>query len=204
MKSFGPFTGRQLTTMFITLMIAIVVAIPATAFAVTFTNVAITDPGGVNRAKVSTGGALSVSGTATVATPSNLVRISGLGILGLCSSLYTVPAGKALILTSGSIHAHSSAPNDQAHVGIYLTSPDNPCFDPITEAFGDATTNWVTTPVDYGSGLALPTGTQLAVAGAAGNGVVELHGYLVPASAVPAAATASPTVAAPLSAISRG
>jgi hypothetical protein len=58
-KTWGPFSGRQLTTM--VCVIAAVVLLPVGAWAaVSFTNVSITDPGGVNRAKVDTTGKLAV------------------------------------------------------------------------------------------------------------------------------------------------
>jgi hypothetical protein len=57
-KTLGPFNGRQLTT--IICVIAAVMLVPVGAWAVTFTNVSITDPGGVNRAKVDATGKLAV------------------------------------------------------------------------------------------------------------------------------------------------
>jgi hypothetical protein len=67
-KTWGPFSGPQLTT--IVCVIVAAVMFPAGAWAaVSFSNVAITDPGGVNRAKVDTTGKLAVgdgSGPLTV------------------------------------------------------------------------------------------------------------------------------------------
>ncbi len=66
-RGWGPFSGGQLTA--IILGITIAIAFPVGAWAVSFTNVAITDPGGVNRAKVDTTGKLAVgdgSGSLTV------------------------------------------------------------------------------------------------------------------------------------------
>jgi hypothetical protein len=67
-KTWGPFNGRQLTTL--VCVIAATILLPVGAWAtVSFSNVAITDPGGVNRAKVDATGKLAVgdgSGPLTV------------------------------------------------------------------------------------------------------------------------------------------
>ncbi len=67
-KAWGPFNGRQLTT--IVCVIAATILLPVGAWAsVSFSNVAITDPGGVNRATVDATGKLAVgdgSGPLTV------------------------------------------------------------------------------------------------------------------------------------------
>ena len=67
-KTWGPFNGRQLTT--IVCVIAAAILLPVGAWAsVSFSKVVITDPGGVNRAKVDATGKLEVgdgSGPLTV------------------------------------------------------------------------------------------------------------------------------------------
>ncbi len=57
-RGWGPFSGGQLTTIIVTF--AILMLFPVGAWALSFTNVAITDPGGVNRAKVDSTGALKI------------------------------------------------------------------------------------------------------------------------------------------------
>jgi hypothetical protein len=185
MKTFGPFTGRQLTTIIVALIIG-VVALPASAWALSFTNVAITDPAGVNRAKVSTGGALSTSGTATPATPANLVRTDG-SSAGSCSFVYAVPAGKALVLTSASVVAYGNP----AELDVYRGTTG--CNDFLGIAgLSDSISGRLTT-TDLGSGVAVPAGSKL-YAYSGQTGTVYLRGYLVAASAVPAGVTASTSV----------
>jgi hypothetical protein len=57
-RGWGPFTGGQLTVM--VCVVAVVVLFPVGAWALSFSNVAITDPGGVNQAKVDATGKLAV------------------------------------------------------------------------------------------------------------------------------------------------
>jgi len=52
-KGLGPFSGGQLTIIIVTF--AVLLLFPIGAWALTFSNVAITDPGGVNQAKVDSG-----------------------------------------------------------------------------------------------------------------------------------------------------
>jgi hypothetical protein len=57
-RGLGPFTGTQLTVIIVTF--AVLVMFPVGAWAVSFSNVAITDPGGVHQAKVDATGHLYV------------------------------------------------------------------------------------------------------------------------------------------------
>jgi hypothetical protein len=76
-KTWGPFNGRQLTT--IVCVIAAVTLVPVGAWAkVTFTNVAITDPGGVNRAKVDATGKIAVGDGVGPLTVDGAVSVAGL------------------------------------------------------------------------------------------------------------------------------
>jgi hypothetical protein len=52
-RGLGPFSGGQLTVIIVTL--AVLLLFPVGAWALSFSNVAITDPGGVNQAKVDSG-----------------------------------------------------------------------------------------------------------------------------------------------------
>src|SRR3954469_24436016 len=100
-KSLGPFSGRQLTLIAVTLILA--VAVPGTVFAVdTFSNVAIEDPVSGVKASVDSQHRLktldTVSGNvlAQDTAPANLVQFFGGGVS--CVTIYTPPAGKAFIL----------------------------------------------------------------------------------------------------------
>jgi hypothetical protein len=99
--SWGPFSGRQLTT--IICVLSVLLLLPAGAWAaVSFTNVAITDPGGVNRAKVDSTGALAVA--ARVVLPTKPIVIAGTGTQLVSGNPRPVllygPAAEAFRLTS--------------------------------------------------------------------------------------------------------
>ena len=116
-KRWGPFSGAQLTVILVTLIA--VVALPVGAGAVlSFSNVAITDPGGVNRATVDAahnlhtsvnGGTVGVTGavTATQTPPSLTFHKQAAGSGSGCVTIATAPAGKALVIDE--VHVSESA-----------------------------------------------------------------------------------------------
>jgi hypothetical protein len=112
----GPFTGRHLTIMFVAVVLGGVV-VPATAWArVTFSNVAITDAKGVNRAKVDASGNLHTKANGTVIasdvnTPGRsvfnatlFVHFSNQSPFGTNPAI-SVPAGKRFVIRSVNIYA---------------------------------------------------------------------------------------------------
>src|SRR5690348_12783209 len=94
-RSFGPFSGGQLTALIITALV--VLGVPGTVFAVdTFSNVAIEDP--VSGVKASVDAQHHLKTNDQIA-PANFVRIFANATTS-CQAVYTVPAGRALILQS--------------------------------------------------------------------------------------------------------
>jgi hypothetical protein len=190
-KRWGPFSGAQLTMMLVTLIV--VVALPIGAGAVlTFSNVAITDPGGVNQATVDSahnlhtsvnGGTVGVTGsvTATKSPPSLTFHkyVAGLGTA--CITVATAPAGKALVVDE--IHVSESALTTTGALVVTLakgscatkTTVDNPSFNKVGQ----------NSSLSYPAGLPFATGVSLVAlsndAGAAYT--VSVHGYLLPSSA---------------------
>src|SRR5919197_1009687 len=100
-KSIGPFSGLHLTI--IVVAIILVAGIPSTVWAVdSFSNVAIEDPVTGVKASVDAQHRLQTPaslrpGNATETTPANVVRFLGF-VTDSCTTLYTVPTGKALVL----------------------------------------------------------------------------------------------------------
>ncbi|HEY5173385.1 MAG TPA: hypothetical protein VIK54_16810 [Acidimicrobiia bacterium] len=100
-----------MTVIIVTL--AVLMLFPVGAWALSFTNVAIIDPGGVNRAKVNGFGQLSVTATGSVTatqTPPNASYSNVATALqaGGCHPVTpTVPAGKALVVTSITVEVAS-------------------------------------------------------------------------------------------------
>jgi hypothetical protein len=193
-RTWGPFSGRQLTTMVVSLIL--VLGVPGTVWAVdTFSNVAIEDPvSGVKasvdsskRLKVGDGsGAMTVDGTITDATPANLVRIFA-GAGSSCSNVYTIPAGKALILKSMTAYMHTAgSPGSDVEAIVY---PAANCASALAAAaISDRAHETVFQT--FGSGIGVPAGRTISTLGFNTSGTVHLYGYLVPASAVPATAAA--------------
>jgi hypothetical protein len=193
-NTWGPFSGRQLTTMVVSLIL--VLGVPGTVWAVdTFSNVAIQDPvTGVKasvdsskRLKVGDGsGAMTVDGTTTETTPANLVRIFA-GASNSCSNAYTIPAGKALILKSMTAYMHSSgSPGSDVEAVVYPAANCASSF--VAAAISDRAHETVFQT--FGSGIGIPAGRTISAFGFNSSGTLHLHGYLVPASAVPASAPA--------------
>jgi hypothetical protein len=152
-RGLGPFSGGQLTMIIVTF--AVLLLFPIGAWALTFSNVAITDPGGVNQAKVDANnnlytathdavsgvaakvnsfGQLSVAASGSVtATPTppdssyNAVPVLFGEAGGACHSVTpTVPTGKALMVTSVTVDILSVITGP---VGVQIGSatPGSPC-----------------------------------------------------------------------------
>jgi hypothetical protein len=189
-KIWGPFSGTQLT---ILLTAAILGIAPTTLRAVdAFTNVAIEDPVSGRKAAIDPARRLVVYDAVggTDETPANFVRI--LSFPGSnCSSFYTVPAGKALIIRSLSAYMHKSANATESQEVILYDAAN--CGGTL---FASAITvaNHDTKVIDFGNGVAVPAGRSLSSSGFNFSGSFQLYGYLVPAGWVPASA---PAVASP-------
>ena len=104
-RGFGPFSGGQLTVIVVTL--ATLLLFPMGAWALSFTNVSIIDPGGANRAKVNSSGQVSASIVGSVdATPAAPQLSATKGWRGtfasdnLYQTVYTVPSNHAYVINS--------------------------------------------------------------------------------------------------------
>jgi hypothetical protein len=101
-RGLGPFSGGQLTIIIVTF--AGLLLFPVGAWALSFTNVAITDPGGVNRAKVDTKNNLNtaihdpVSGTAATVESGGKLKVDAgivptVGLGGSITANVAYPTG---------------------------------------------------------------------------------------------------------------
>jgi hypothetical protein len=191
-KTWGPFNGRHLTTIICVVIAALL--LPIGAWAVSFTNVAITDPGGVNRAKVNAAGALSaaVSGSVTAnnAIPTNLFHVVGLPADATWGVIAKPPAGKALVITSIVVEASQvSSPGQSNVTDVVIDTKTATCNlqeNPIAVASVTPPNVGVST-IAIPSGLVVPANRALC-AGNWGTGYladVAVFGYLVPAASAP-------------------
>jgi hypothetical protein len=96
--------------------------------------------------------------------------------------IYTIPAGKALIITGVNFYNHAAGAGD--HELILLTGPAaSPCSSLV--AAGIQTDVDVSQNQSFHPGIPVPAGGAVGLSAFNDNGTVELYGYLVPAAAVP-------------------
>lgn len=186
--SWGPFTGRQLTTIICALLLAAVM-VPVGSYAASLTKVAITDPRDGDRAKVDTTGNLAVAGTVTARPAPVAALVRGRSGVSSCTPILLPPAGKALVLTSVHINVYlNPTPGFANNVLLY----DRPgCAGGLVDVVNPAGIG--ATPLDYGNGLAIPTtGGLFARVQGGVQAEVYANGYTVPSSQVPAASVAPP------------
>ena len=196
----GPFTGRQLTTIIVTLIV--VLLFPLGAWAVAGSNIFVTDATSGARAKVDGNGNLQTkvsSGfvNATPAAPSqqhvSTVTFSDVG--PKCKTLVTPPAGKAVVITSVhfQVRVYDAGPNtrlgDLGHSGSNGCTGGNVTLDGVS-FFGNVPQSniWqgaASQELDFPSGLAVANGHTLTVSVAGGpddNWRVTAFGYLIAAN----------------------
>lgn len=99
-KTWGPFTGRQLTTIICVLIVTVL--FPVAAWAVTGSHVFITDPRNGHYGAVDTAGnvQVKVNGGVDVAPPTQFVESHQITLVGSYLPILTAPAGKDLVVTT--------------------------------------------------------------------------------------------------------
>jgi hypothetical protein len=117
-RGWGPFSGGQLTTIVVTF--AVLLLLPVGAWAVSFSNVAITDPGGVNQAKVDGGKNLHAAvadpagvNVAKVDAKNNLYTATRDAVSGVAARVDAF--GRQLAAVSGSVTATPAAASEYFH-----------------------------------------------------------------------------------------
>jgi hypothetical protein len=106
-----------------------------------------------------------------------------------CNAGYTIPGGKALIITTITSFLHNAGVGDDTE-GLLMTGTSGNCSTYVAAATSDtASTETVVQNIE--PGLAVPAGLTVNGLGSNNNGSSHVYGYLVPASAVPAAAKAA-------------
>jgi hypothetical protein len=196
-RGWGPFSGGQLTTMVCVIVAA--VAFPVGAWAVSGSNVFVTDATSGAHAAVSSSGAVSVTGTVTAnnANAKNLYENFAVTSSTLFVPVAQPAAGKALVITSLEFNTYAGAA--QGNNLIYAVSAiDATCsFSAGVVGYVDPASNGVTS-IPIPSGLVIPANRALCVADSEGLGVTATtFGYLVSASSAPSGAD-TPTKAATL------
>ena len=148
-------------------------------------------------AAVSKSGRLSVN-TGLKTTPAGQVQVAlnspASAVVVVTQSLtcaaggdYTVPAGKALIITSVNFDLDAVSPKTEG-TGLIVTAGPvaHPCTSTVASAFAPIGTDFGSADQVYPSGIPIPAGDALGLAAGVNDaGLATIYGYLVPAAAVP-------------------
>jgi hypothetical protein len=190
----GPFNGRHLTVMFVTLVVA-AVFVPGSVWAVDqFTNVAVQDPVSGTKAKVDAGrhvlvsdgnGSMTVDGTVTerLATAGNFVHSNTAKAKAAngCIQLQAAPAGKAVVIRQIRVNVVADPTPGAADAVVVFTG--STCTTQVARA-NPGGVGLTVIPLD--PGLAFKAPTRLFVSASGGlEAEVTADGYLVPASELP-------------------
>ena len=125
----------------------------------------------------------------TEIAPASVVTASGTVNSSTCELLYTIPAGKALILKAAFFYLSSSASSGTGgEADLYSNAA---CSTPIDVTGTVPTGGTSTIPLNLGVGWPIPAKTVLYAKAFAAIGTVAINGYLVGSASVPA--TALPT-----------
>ena len=186
------FTGRQVTTMVVALMAAVVLTPGVVGAVDAFTNVAVQDPVTGVKAQVDNARRLLVTGPVSAtgsviarATPlSDLRRFTSKTSGAGCLTVAVPASGKALVLRT--LNIDITWAETPSSVGLSIDPASAPCTTPYVQQAHFTDRGLI--PVDFGEGLAIPSGKSLHLTVYNGTGAqVAAYGYQVPASAIPAA-----------------
>jgi len=147
-----------------------------------------------NLAAVSKSGQLSVNaGLATtaagqlesaLASPAQTVTVFAV-MTCVIGRFYTIPAGKALIITGVTFNVFAANSNASHELSLEAGPPASPCTHLLAFASAPGSEQTVTQNQQFSPGIAVPAGDALGMAQNNDAGTAIVYGYLVPASAVP-------------------
>jgi hypothetical protein len=203
-KTWGPFSGRQLTVIIVCLIVGVVM-LPSAVWAVdAFTNVAVQDPVSGVKASVDashhlfvTSGSvpLAVGGTVTAKeSPYNALKHFASFVRPDTCLPLAAPStsGTALVIKTAHVDTYlNPTPGSGNFVQLFYGPPANPC----AVFVDDVNPSGIgVTVLDFGAGLALPKGDVLA--GLSGGGVgadVSAFGFEIAGSFAPPNSPTAPT-----------
>ncbi len=146
-----------------------------------------------NQAQVNASGQLSVNPNlaktnasqllVAEADPANDVVIRGFG--NCTAGFYTVPSGKALIITGVTYFLDADTVGTRAEMDVFIGPAATPCVNLI--AAGISSDARVAQSQNFQPGIPVPAGDAIGANNFNNTfGAAALYGYLVPAAAVPA------------------
>ena len=188
-KTWGPFTGRQLTTIICVLLVTVL--FPVGAWAVASTNVFIGDPHSSNHAAVGSDGSLQthINGGApgNLAATSQFAETGSSGLSTLENKIYAPPAGKEFILTDLHLDWFLLIPGNDPWAEIRVGNSNcTSVFESTVELF-DIPNAQDHENIGFTPGYVVPAGDALCtLRGGDSNGGIEasVFGYLVPSGSV--------------------
>jgi hypothetical protein len=186
-RGWGPFSGRQLTTIIVT--VVVMAMLPVGAYAVASgTNSFITDPSSNAHARVNGSGQLNVS----AAGAKTFFQKNTFGVLATPTAIATPPAGRALVITSIAIDTWDAAVTGTSeYLALQMSTTNSTC------SLLSLSPDWTyglnpggvgSTVVPFNPGVVVPAGRSLC---ATNNDDVNLgfdvyvYGYLISADSAP-------------------
>jgi hypothetical protein len=187
-RGLGPFSGAQLTVIIV--VFAVLLLAPIGAWAVSGSNVFVTDAGSGARAQVD--GAYQL--TVTRAAPKSFTTAAAFPITSSATTVAVAPTGKALVITNIVVDAYKvAAPGLGSNVEFFVSKTDATCAH-LSAVVTDVNPGGIgATALPYDPGVVIPVGRALCVInGNPSNTSVEVYaaGYVIPSGAAPSPADA--------------
>ena len=161
-------------------LIGAAIAAPATVYAAASSTVAIGNTTGTQTAKVTTNHQLLT----TPIDPASVVTIANSVSAG-CKTIYTPPAGKAIVVTDATYTVGTGVEGSEDYGGLFAGS-----------GCGTIVDQWDNVKKFDSLQRVFPTGLPMASVSANNNTTpainVFLHGYLIPVGQLPHASAATP------------
>jgi hypothetical protein len=181
-------SGGQITT----IILALILVPGAVGAAVTFQPIAIVDPTSGRPSYIDPGRKLYVHDPIAGYrnNPANVVHVSMRHFGTTCDGSYTIPAGKALIITS--ISGYEQQYNNMLRSGVTLIDGARCSGLVLADHMSSVSVAAPAAPVamKFGAGILVRPGRTVSFTSYYNIGTTYMHGYLVPAAAVAATASA--------------
>jgi hypothetical protein len=133
---------------------------------------------------------------ATESDPKSAVSVRGsIDPSSSCQAIYTVPAGKALVIKTVVFNATFAPADTDGALVLNTANASGPCDGPtLAVATLDRSQGLAQTlPEDLGGEVIVPQNTVVDIlhSGISGNGGAQIYGYTIPAAAAPATAASA-------------
>jgi len=137
---------------------------------------------------VNAGLATTPAGQVTFALASPAQTVTVFVTFPTCSAggIYTIPAGKALIITGATFEDLAAVTAMPHELVLKAGPPASPCSFGLAAAAAPGSEDLVSQNQVFSPGIAVPAGEALGMFKFNDSGEAVVYGYLVPASAVPA------------------